>query len=147
MKLRTTGWREWSSLPDLGIDKVKAKIDTGARTSALHAFRIKPFRRNGERFVRFYVHPVQRHRHPEILCEAPIIDERVITSSSGQSDNRYVIETRLQFGESIWPIEVTLTNRDEMGFRLLLGRQALRNRFLVDPASSYKFGKTKRKTR
>ena len=147
MELSTAGWREWISLPDLGIDRVKAKLDTGARTSALHAFRIKPFRREGQRFVRFFVHPVQRHRHPEILCEAPLIGERIITSSSGQSDKRYVIETRLQIGGSMWPIEITLTNRDELGFRMLLGRQAIRNQFLVDPGSSYKFGKLRRKTR
>lgn len=147
MELSTAGWREWISLPDLGIDRVKAKLDTGARTSALHAFKIKPFRREGQRFVRFFVHPVQRHRHPEILCEAPLIGERIITSSSGQSDKRYVIETRLQIGGSMWPIEITLTNRDELGFRMLLGRQAIRNQFLVDPGSSYKFGKLRRKTR
>lgn len=147
MKVSTAGWREWISLPDLGIDWVKAKLDTGARTSALHAFRIKTFRRKGEHFVRFFVHPVQRHRHPEILCEAPLVDERIITSSSGQSDYRYVIETRLRMGGLMWPIEITLTNRDDMGFRMLLGRQAIRDRFLVDPGSSYKLGKFKRKPR
>lgn len=141
------GWREWVSLPELGIDGIKAKIDTGARTSALHAFRIRRFTRDGRSFVRFYVHPLQRHRHPEIFCEAPLIDERIITSSSGQSGNRYVIETHLHMGQSGWPIEITLTNRDEMGFRMLLGRQALRHRLLVDPGSSYKFGNTRRKTR
>jgi len=141
------GWREWVSLPGLGIDRIKAKIDTGARTSALHAFRIKRFRRKGRRFLRFYVHPVQRHRHPEILCEAPLIDERVIISSSGQPDHRYVIETKLRIGESEWPIEVTLTNRDEMSFRMLLGRQALRRRLIVDPGSSFKLGGSKRRTR
>lgn len=134
-------------MPELGIDWIKAKIDTGARTSALHAFRIKRFRRNGRRFLRFYVHPVQRRRRPEILCEAPLVDERVITSSSGQRDYRYVVETDLRIGESEWPIEVTLTNRDEMGFRMLLGRQALRRRMIVDPGSSYKLTDSKRKTR
>jgi hypothetical protein len=135
------------SLPELGIERIKAKIDTGARTSALHAFKIKRFRRKGRRFVRFYVHSVQRRRQPEILCEAPLIDERIITSSSGQQDHRYVIETCLCIGESEWPIEVTLTNRDEMGFRMLLGRQALRRRFVVDPGSSYKLGGSRRAKR
>ena len=141
------GWREWVSLPGLGIDRIKAKIDTGARTSTLHAFRVKRFRRKGRLFVRFYVHPQQRRRRPEVLCEAPVLDERVITSSSGQQDRRYVIETSLRIGLSEWPIEVTLTNRDEMSFRMLLGRQALRRRLVVDPGSSYKLGNSKRKVR
>ena len=141
------GWCEWVSLPGLGIDQIKAKIDTGARTSALHAFRIKRFCRKGRHFLRFYVHPVQWHRHPEVLCEAPLVDERTVTSSSGQKDHRYVIETSLRIGESEWPIEVTLTNRDNMGFRMLLGRQALRRRLVIDPGRSYKLGGSKRKTR
>ncbi|WP_282609206.1 RimK/LysX family protein [Pelagibius sp. Alg239-R121] len=146
-KKPVAGWREWISLPDLGIDRIKVKLDTGARTSALHAFRIEKFHRDGQNFVRFNVHPLQRHRHPEISCEALIVDERIITSSNGQKDRRYVIATRLRVGEMEWPIEVTLTNRDELGFRMLLGRQALRRHLIVDSGSSFKLGRAKRKTR
>ena len=142
----TVGWREWVCLPDLGVDRIKVKIDTGARTSALHAYRVKPFRRKGRRFARFFVHPVQRHRQPEILCEAPIVDERIVTSSNGKQEHRYVIRTRLKIGDLEWPIEVTLTNRDEMGFRMLLGRQALRQRLIVDPGGSYRLAGPRRKS-
>ena len=139
------GWREWAALPELGVERIKVKIDTGARTSALHAYRIKPFRRNGTRLARFYLHPVQHRRRPEVLCEAPIVDERVVTSSNGTEEHRYVIRTPLKIGEMEWPIEVTLTNRDEMGFRMLLGRQALRKRLIVDPGTSFRQSGSRRK--
>ncbi len=131
------GWREWAALPDLGIDRIKVKVDTGARTSALHAFRVKEHARGDGRLARFYVHPLQRRRRPEILCEAPIVDERYVMSSNGERERRLVVETRLRIGEHEWPIELTLTSRDQMGFRMLLGRQAIRRRLIVDPGSSY----------
>ncbi len=143
------GWREWAALPDLGVESIKVKIDTGARTSAIHAFGISPFERNGERYVRFSLHPVQHHRNPVVQCEAPLVDERIVTSSNGKQEHRYVIETTVSLGETRWPIEMTLTNRDEMGFRMLLGRRALRKRFVVDPGGSYRISgrKTPRKAK
>ena len=132
------GWREWVALPDLGVDRIKAKIDTGARTSAIHAFEIKPFERNGGKYVSFLLHPVQHRRQPVVACEARVIDERTVTSSNGEREQRYVVETGVKLGDQTWPIEMTLTNRDEMGFRMLLGRRAVRRRFVVDPGSSFK---------
>ena len=131
------GWREWVGLPDFGITRLKAKIDTGARTSAIHAYRIRPFQRDGRAFVEFYLHPVQHRRQPEVACEAQVLDERWITSSNGKSEKRIIVKTRLTLAGATWPIELSLTNRDDMGFRMLLGRQALRRRFVVDPGSSY----------
>lgn len=143
-KKRRIGWREWVGLPDLEIARIKAKVDTGARTSALHAFDVEAFTRRGETFVRFTVHPVQRHRKPEVACTARVVDQRKITDSGGNCQLRYVIRTRIKLGPRSWPIELTLSNRDSMGFRMLIGREAIRRRYVVDPARS--FVTKKRKT-
>jgi hypothetical protein len=134
------GWREWARLPDLKIDRIKAKIDSGARTSSIHAFKVTPFTKDGGA----YVHPTQRRRKPEVACVARVIDERRITDSGGKSEERYVIRTTLKLGKSSWPIELTLSNRDSMGFRLLIGRQAIRRRYVVDPGRSFVTGKKAR---
>ena len=131
------GWREWADLPDFEVERVNAKIDTGAKSSAIHAFRIREVVLDGVDHVEFYLHPVQRRKKPEVLCRAPVVDRRVIRSSNGQEEERYVIETRLRLGERVWKIELTLTNRDAMGFRLLLGRDALKRKFYIDPGASY----------
>ncbi len=141
-KQRTViGWREWVGLPDLGIDQIKVKVDTGARTSTLHAFKITPFIKDNAQYVRFFVHPVQRRRKPKIDCTALVVDQRRVTDSGGKSTERYVIRTTLWLGQKRWPTELTLTNRDEMGFRMLLGRQAIRRRCVVDPGRSFTFKK------
>lgn len=131
------GWREWVGLPDLGVPSIKAKIDTGARTSALHAHNLVEEDRGDGLWARFVVQPVQRRRFPAIACRARIVEHRRILSSNGQSERRPIIRTRLQIGPAVYEIELTLTNRDQMGFRMLIGRQALRRRFVVDPALSY----------
>ncbi len=131
------GWREWVGLPDFGVDKIKVKVDTGARTSALHAHRITKFTKDNATYVRFFVHPTQRKKKPEIECTALVVDEREVKNSGGKATKRFVIRTQIKVGDATWPIELTLTNRDEMGFRMLLGRQAVRRRFLVDPGRSY----------
>lgn len=137
----TVGWREWLSLPELGLPPVKAKIDTGARTSCLHAFSLQPFSRDGKPWVRFGMHPNQRDISKEIFCEAEVIDERIVTDSGGHKETRYVILTQLVLPTASWPIEVTLTNRDSMRFRMLLGRSAMQGRIVVMPDQSYLLGK------
>lgn len=141
----TIGWREWIALPDLGVEWIKVKVDTGARTSSLHVFDLERFRRRGAPWARFTLHPLQRKARPEIHCEALIVDERKVRSSSGHVSERPVIETWVALGERTWPIEITLTSRDEMGFRMLLGRQAVRTRCVIDPGRSFLTGRRPRR--
>ena len=136
-QLPIIGWREQLALPDLGIREVKAKIDTGARSSALHAFDVETFNSNGKRMVRFKVHPYQRDAHRTVTAEAELLDQRQVRNSGGQTQVRPVIETSVELNGDRWSIELTLTNRDVMGFRMLLGRQAVRRRFLVDAGRSF----------
>jgi hypothetical protein len=134
------GWREWVGLPELRVDAIKAKIDTGARTSALHAYRIEPFRRAGVLWLRFELNPLQRSQKMKVACEARAIDERMVRNSGGAVEHRYIITTMLKLGEVSWPIELALANRDQMGFRMLLGRTALQGRALIEPGRSYLIG-------
>lgn len=136
-QLPIIGWREQVALPDLGIPEVKAKIDTGARSSALHAIDVETFERNGKPMVRFKVYPYQRDTHRSVTAEAELIDQRQVRNSGGQAQVRPVIETTVELNGYAFPIELTLTNREVMGFRMLLGRQAVRRRFLVDAGRSF----------
>ena len=131
------GSEEWCALPTLGIPAIKVRVDSGARTSALHAFSIKTFNRDDALWVSFEVHPLQHDRRTIVRCEAPVVDKRMVKSSTGIAEKRYVIRTPLQHDGQIWEIELTLTNRDSMGYRMLLGREAMVGRVLVDPAAGF----------
>ncbi|KJY82289.1 ribosomal protein S6 modification protein [Vibrio galatheae] len=131
------GWRETLSLPNLGIEKINAKIDTGAKTSCLHAFKVESFKKQDALWVRFWLHPIQHNTDVETVCEALVVDERVVRDSGGHEELRYVIESELSIGGKSWPIEITLTNRENMAFRMLLGRSAMHHRIAVDPVESF----------
>lgn len=135
------GWKEWLALPELGIPAIKAKIDTGARTSALHTFSIEEHTVSGKLMVRFGIHPLQKRKDIELYCDAEVIDRRRVKDSSGHTEVRYTIETKAVLGGVEWPIEITLTNRDRMMFRMLLGRTAIERRFTINPARSYMTGR------
>ncbi|MGD8317956.1 MAG: RimK/LysX family protein [Myxococcales bacterium] len=136
-ELRTIGWREWVALPELDISRIKAKVDTGARSSSLHAYDIEVFSRGRRDYVRFVVHPVQRETRTTLHCVAELHEHRHVKSSSGHREYRPIIRTLVELDGKRWPIDLTLTTRDSMGFRMLLGREAIRGRFLVNPGRSY----------
>ena len=135
------GWREWLAMPQLGIPAIKAKIDTGARTSALHTFSLEEFTDAGQRMVRFGIHPLQKRKDIALFCEAPVLERRRVKDSGGHIEKRYVIATSVALKNELWQIHITLTNRDAMLFRMLLGRTAIERHFLVDPSRSYTAGR------
>jgi hypothetical protein len=145
------GWREWVSLPGLGVGWIKAKCDTGARTSALHAFDLEPFQKDGETepedWVRYSVHPWQDTDDDAVACESKVVGQREVRSSSGHVEERYVVCVDLSMVGHLITAEVSLSRRDEMGFRMLIGREALRRGFVVDPGRSYLGGRPKRSVR
>lgn len=130
------GWQEWVSLPSLGIPAIKAKIDTGAKTSSLHAFDISSFLCEGEEYIKFFVHPLQGNNSSKIACCAKVIGIRGVMSSNAHVEERYVIKSWMCLGDKKWEIELTLSNRDPLRYRMLLGREALRPHVLINPAKS-----------
>ena len=141
MERLTFGWEEWVALPDLGLPAIKAKVDTGARTSALHAFEIEHFEQNGRSRVRFKIHPLQRDSESIVQCTADVVDRREVRDSGGHREKRWVIRSDIAIGPHRWPAEFTLTSRDDMLFRMLLGRTAMARRAVVDPSRSYLVGR------
>lgn len=137
------GWREWLDLPELGLTDIKAKVDTGARTSALHAFSLRTFKEGNKDRISFDIHPIQHDNNTVVTCTADIIDQRWVSDSGGHREERFVILTPVTLGHRTWPIEITLTERDTMLFRMLLGRSAIRKRFVINPARAFTARKRK----
>ncbi|WYD81419.1 MAG: RimK/LysX family protein [Candidatus Electrothrix gigas] len=144
-ELPVIGWREWVKLPTLGIDKIKVKVDSGARSSSIQAVNLKIFDRDGEQWVRFKIHPIQRSIKDTVETEAKILEFRSVKSSNGVAKIRPVILADVELLGQVWQVELTLASRDNMGFRMLLGREAFRDRFLIDGGKSYYGGRPKRK--
>lgn len=145
--LSVIGWREWVGLPDLGIKRIKAKVDTGARSSSLHALHLEIFEQDGADWVRFTVIPTQNKTDRRVEVTARVLEVRSVRSSSGIAQLRPVIVTNVELLGVTWPVELTLANRCDMGFRMLLGREAFRSRFLVDAGRSYYGGKPPKKAK
>jgi len=145
LKKPLIGWREWVSLPALGVKEIKAKIDTGARSSSLHAVDMKFYKRNGNDYVKFKIHPKQKNTRKVIETHAKVLEYRSIRSSNGHVSKRPIILTDIELHGQKWQIELALSNRDEMGFRMLLGRQSVKKKFLIDADNSYYGKKTKLK--
>ncbi|MDX9875659.1 MAG: ATP-dependent zinc protease [Spongiibacteraceae bacterium] len=137
------GWREWAYLPELHLEPIRAKVDTGAKTCALHAFYVEPFMKAEQPWVRFGMHPVAKRNDIVVHCEAPLADHRPVTDSGGHRELRYVIVTPIRLGSRLFSAEITLTDRESMQYRMLLGRNALSG-FLVDPTRSYCLGRYRR---
>jgi hypothetical protein len=135
------GWREWVALPELNLPAIKAKVDTGAKTSALHAFQVDRYQKDSVDMVKFLIHPIQKNLDLQVECHAAILDQREVFDSGGHRENRYVIESLITIGDKTWPIELSLTNRDTMRFRMLLGRRAMENCAIVEPGASYLNGR------
>lgn len=146
MEKHTLGWREWVALPDLGVASIKAKVDTGAASSSLHAFAMERFTVEGVEMVRFDIHPRQRTAQGSITAQSQVIDERPVRNPGGRTEVRPVIRARLRWADIFWNAEINLTRRDEMGFRMLLGRKTLKNRFVIDPGRSYLGGRPTKET-
>ena len=144
-RLITVGWREWLVLPELTDIPIKAKVDTGAKTSALHAFFIEPYTLEGQLHVKFLIHPYQKNLDVQVECHAPVADQRLVSDSGGHREKRYVIERQFVIGDRSFRAELTLTDRDSMLFRMLLGRNVLKNRYVVDSGTSFLLGGNSKK--
>lgn len=145
IKKNIIGWKEWFAFEELGLPAINGKIDTGAKTSSLHAFNIDTFVKNGREFVEFQIHPLQKNQKIIRTCIAPIIDHRYVSDSGGKKEKRYVIESEIFIGEIKTKIEITLANRDSMTFRMLLGREALKKmNMVVDVSKSFAQGKVRK---
>lgn len=132
------GNAEWCALPDLKIPAIRARIDSGAKTSSIHAVNIREFYKGRQQWVRFEIHPLRIHTDIFVECEAPVFDFRLVKSSTGEAQPRYVIQTRIDMGGEKWTIQVTLANRRSMGFQMLLGREAMTHRILINPSEDFR---------